>query len=196
MQPVGISLGWNCFPAAKGVELGLRGRKRDGYKTCPFDEMITNYKGVIACLRDDFSQFYDLSLAVVSRAAAYCAGDTLLWNPTYGFLFNHESPHHANLWRDQEWPGGPYHYVQNDFAAFRERYSRRIAEFRGYLVSGSPVRFLLSYPDLPLTELRDVLAERYPDLSYTIHRFDPAEDHGMEHFEEHMRLPSLLGPLS
>jgi hypothetical protein len=50
----GISLGWNCSTASHGVEIGLRGVKARGYKTCPFDEMLSNLKGIILCLSEDF----------------------------------------------------------------------------------------------------------------------------------------------
>jgi hypothetical protein len=43
----GISLGWNCSSAVYGVSSGIRNTKQNGYKTCPFDGMITNYKGIV-----------------------------------------------------------------------------------------------------------------------------------------------------
>ena len=52
----GISLGWNCHSAINGVALGFRNIKSNGYKTCPFDEMISNYKGI----NDDFEYFCDI----------------------------------------------------------------------------------------------------------------------------------------
>ena len=42
MNNVCISLGWNCHSAVHSVNTGLRSRKIDGYKTCPFDEMVSN----------------------------------------------------------------------------------------------------------------------------------------------------------
>ena len=54
MIPVGISLGMKCDSAVWGVVNGLRNTKENGYKTCPFDEMLTNYPGLIECLKDDF----------------------------------------------------------------------------------------------------------------------------------------------
>ena len=42
---VGISLGWNCSLAMWAVENGLRKTKDNGYLTCPFDLMATNFKG-------------------------------------------------------------------------------------------------------------------------------------------------------
>ena len=54
MGEEGISLGQNCHSAIVGVSMGLRKTKQNGYKTCPFDEMVTNYKGIIECIKDDF----------------------------------------------------------------------------------------------------------------------------------------------
>ena len=59
MNKVGISLGWNCHSAKWGVSNNIRTQKCDGYKTCPFDKMVTNYKGIVECLNDNFLYFYD-----------------------------------------------------------------------------------------------------------------------------------------
>ena len=47
-----ISLGWDCGP---GVHHVYRTTKDNGYNTCPFDLMNTNYKGIVECIRDDFT---------------------------------------------------------------------------------------------------------------------------------------------
>lgn len=188
MSPIAISLGWNCYPAIRGVELGIRARKIDGYHTCPFDEALTTYTGVVDCIATDFSDFFNLSLKDIPITAKYCTGDTLIWNQSYRFLFNHESPGHANLWSTQGWPGGKYHYVTDDYRAFRERYTRRIQHFRDYIFSGETIQFLISYPSPNLTELHSVLQEHYPDLTYSIRRFDPSDTSGIEHYQEHMLL--------
>ena len=54
-----ISLGWRCKSAGHAVDIGIRKRKEDGYKTCPFDMMISNYEGLVQCIRDDFKYFCD-----------------------------------------------------------------------------------------------------------------------------------------
>jgi hypothetical protein len=51
MNKVGISLGWNCNSAIYGVNNGIRLEKKDGYKTCPFDEMLSNLPGIIKCIK-------------------------------------------------------------------------------------------------------------------------------------------------
>jgi hypothetical protein len=59
MNQEGISLGWNCDSAKIGVEMGIRNTKLNGYKTCPFDKIVTNYRGIIDCIMDDFQYLCD-----------------------------------------------------------------------------------------------------------------------------------------
>lgn len=185
---VGISLGWNCHSAIKGVQLGLRGLKKDGYMTCPFDESITNYQGIVDCIRSDFADFFSLTLKQIDGDAAYCKGDVIIYNPRYRFLFNHESPGHANLWSIEGWHGGINHFVNNNYENFIGRYKKRIENFRNYLRSGEHVIFLITHPEpeFDFADLREALKETYPDLNYRIERFDIHPD--MEHYEGHMKL--------
>lgn len=172
-MPIGISLGHNCFSASHGVYIGLRGRKADGYTTCPFDEMNSTYEGVVECLKDDFKYFTDTRyLKLVHRPSTckYYPNETLVYNTKYGFIFNHESPGHADLYRIQSWTGGMNHFIENDFAKFRERYDRRIENFRNYIRSGEHIQFLITAPQGDLSELRNVLDEICKN--YSIHRFD------------------------
>lgn len=46
MDQEGISLGWNCLTATEAVNRGLRKTKANGYRTCPFDIMVSNYNGI------------------------------------------------------------------------------------------------------------------------------------------------------
>ena len=57
---IGVSLGWNCHPAVYAVYHKFRPRKTGGYNTCVFDLMISNYPGVVECIKDDFKHFLDL----------------------------------------------------------------------------------------------------------------------------------------
>lgn len=189
---IGISLGWNCSPAILGVEQGYRSQKKDGYTTCPFDEMISSYEGIVQCIEDDFQDFCSpefLELKQISNESKYCKGDLLIYNTKYRFLFNHESPGHANLWIDQKWSGGLYHYVENNYEKFRERYERRIQNFRKYLHSGEEIVFLVSPPrEDTFVKLRSVLSEKYPTLKYSIVSFPFAVSE--EHYKDHMALLS------
>lgn len=187
---VGISLGWNCYPAIYGTENGHRKRKQDGYKTCPFDEMISNYEGIVQCIKDDFQDFCNptyLELKKIPSDSKYCKDDILLYHTKYRFLFNHESPGHGNLWLDQKWSGGKYHFIQNHYEKFIERYSRRIHNFKIYLELGEDVVFLIvPSRDDNFQELRDVLSLKYPSLCYSIMALPHQIDE--HHYQDHMNL--------
>ncbi len=187
---VGISLGWNCYPATHGVESGLRKQKKDGYKTCPFDEMITNYDGIVQCIEEDFTDFYNpeyLEIKVIPSESKYLTDDFIIYNKKYKFLFNHESPGHARLWIRQQWEGGINHYIANNFEKFRERYARRIQNFRDYLNSGEQVIFLIvPEQDNNFSRLRNALDKHYHTLKYTILALPYEID--QKHFQDHMDL--------
>jgi hypothetical protein len=148
---VGISLGWNCEAAIRAVELGLRKLKKDGYKTCPFDECITNYEGIVLCLNDDFKYFCDPQYLKIINApfstGGIIKGEPLLYNTYYNFIFNHESPGHANLYITQGWPGGKTHYIDNNYKFFIERYQKRICNFRQYLETAEITFIIVTFQD-------------------------------------------------
>ena len=125
MNQEGISLGWNCDSAKIGVEMAIRNTRLNGYKTCPFDEMVTNYRGIIDCIMDDFQYLCDtryLELLKIPKESKWLNtngdGDTVIYNNKYKFIFNHESPGHANLFVDQNWEKGINHYIVNDYEEF------------------------------------------------------------------------------
>jgi hypothetical protein len=186
---VGISLGWNCESAGKGVELGIRGVKANGYQTCPFDECITNYKGIILCLKEDFKYFCDpMYLAIIPAkfsTGGIVKSEPLIYNVRYGFIFNHESPEHAELYRTQNWSGGKDHYICNDFELFIDRYQRRINNFRNYVKNNS-VRFILGKFDKDIDELSVAIKEAYPTTQYNILLYTPSVP--IKLFEEHHEL--------
>lgn len=64
---VGISLGWTCYSAQYATENNIRKFKKDGYKTCPFDKMISNYKGLCQCIQDDFKYFCDPNYLILKK---------------------------------------------------------------------------------------------------------------------------------
>jgi hypothetical protein len=184
---IGISLGWNCYSATKAVEMGIRSRKANGYMTCPFDEALTNYHGIVECIKDDFNHFFDLELFEVPNTSPYCSGDTLIRNTKYNFVFNHESPGHANLWQTEGWPGGREHFISNSYKNFKERYEKRIQNFKSYLLSGKEITFILTRPTpIDTAELDNVLKDKYPSLSYSIVYLDLQKD--VEHYVDHLRI--------
>jgi hypothetical protein len=169
MEHTGISLGWNCHSASHGVKIGLRATKDTAYNTCPFDEAFTNYDGIIACIRDDFKHFMELELIDIPDDSEFLSNETHIYNRQYKFIFNHESP---NYWYKQHWSGGKGHFIDNDYALFKERYNRRITNFRNYLSSGNHINFIITKQNPNLDALNQVLLEKYPKLSYRIHRLD------------------------
>ena len=194
---IGISLGWNCHPAVHGVNVGIRKRREEGYTTCVFDEMVSNYPGMIRCLEEDFEGFADPQHLELKNM-----GETMIYNTKYNFWFNHESPGHANLYLTQNWEHGINHFVINNYQYFIERYQRRIENFRNYLRSGNHICFILnrynthSIDDIP--ELNETIRRKYPDLSYEF-VFSPCGDayfvkqhlHWMGFTEDHEEVKRL-----
>lgn len=166
MPNIAISLGNVCYTAQWGVEHGLRGTKKDGYKTCPFDLMVSNYYGVVNCIAEDFVYFCDPQHLVVNEAG--------IFNTKYNFGFNHESPGHADLYLHENWPEGTNHFINHNFKHFISRYNRRIQSFRNYLNDpDNYIIFIIQFkneesPNDDYAVLREVLKWRYPNLNYTI----------------------------
>lgn len=164
---VGISLGNVCYTAEWGVKNGLRLTKSQGYATCPFDLMASNYNGVIECIRNDFFDFCNPSYLVVNEHG--------IFNTKYNFGFNHESPGHADLYLHENWPEGTNHFINNNFKHFIERYTTRIQSFQYYLTAPRTfINFMIQFkteenPNDDFAKLREVLKLKYPQLNYTIH---------------------------
>ena len=171
----GISLGWNCNSATVGVSTGLRKTKQQGYKTCPFDEMVTNYKGIIECIKDDFEFLCDINYLKLIKIPSNSKwlntngdGDIMIYNTKYNFIFNHESPGHANIFRHQKWPNGMNHFVMNDYQEFINRYKKRVQNIKE-LLNKNNVTFILTRPNTEvgnIQELTDVITKKYPLLQF------------------------------
>jgi len=178
-QKIGISLGWNCSSAIYGVQNNIREKKENGYKTCPFDEMISNYKGMIQCIEDDFVYFTDPQYLEVKQIPPglpyidyndYC--NEIIVNTKYNFVFNHESPGHPFLPTTQNWQHGKYHYCIENYKYFIERYKRRIEKFRSYLNDpNNIITFILSRYNTTqndISELHNVVQKKYPTVEYSV----------------------------
>jgi len=171
-----ISLGWKCHSAIVGSSIGLRKTKQNGYKTCPFDEMITNYKGIIDCLKDDFEYLCDIKYLELIKIPSESKwlntngdGDVMIYNNKYKFIFNHESPGHSNLFITQKWTKGINHYILNDYEEFINRYKRRIQNIKDLLNSKNNVTFILTRPNTEfcdISELNEVIINKYPFLNF------------------------------
>jgi hypothetical protein len=172
----GISLGWRCSSAVYGVNNNLRLSKNDGYKTCPFDLMVSNYQGMCKCIEDDFKYFCDLKYIELRKCPImsdllHNQNDNELWiyNTYYNFVFNHESPGHGSLYKSEMWENGVNHFVNNNFEKFIERYNNRINNFRYYINNCNEINFILDrYNKLP-SELVNIISTKYPTLKFKIH---------------------------
>lgn len=164
---VGISLGNVCYSAVWGVNNNIRAKKENGYMTCPFDLIVSNYKGIVQCIYDDFADFCNPEYLNTERGP--------LCNIKYNFVFNHETPYHADLYKHQNWEEGPEHFINNNYKHFIIRYNNRINSFREYLNTPNiNIIFLIQFvnevkPDDDYNELRKALRLKYPNLKYTIH---------------------------
>lgn len=168
MNRVGISIGMKCDAAVWGIENGIRDRKSNGYNTCPFDEMLSNYHGILECLKDDFKYFCDTNYLEILNTT----DGPFIYNSKYKFAFNHESPGHNNLHIIQKWPEGINHFINNNYAHFIKRYKKRINSFRKYLADpNNYIEFILQRYNtftLDLWQLNDILLVRYPHLKFKV----------------------------
>lgn len=176
-----ISLGWDCGPATISVNKKLRKTKSEGYMTCPFDLMNTNYQGIVECFKDDFQYLLDpsyIELKVVQKDCDFLAfkkGDKLIVNTKYNFIFNHESPNHGQLHLHENWANGPNHFCINNFEEFFVRYRNRVQNLKNYLNSGSRIVFINSKVNNNLEtcgEIISVIKEKYPKLNFGFYFLD------------------------
>jgi hypothetical protein len=185
MNNISISLGWNCYSAIYAVNNEMRKRKSEGYNTCPFDEMVTNYHGIIKCLEDDFQCFYDEKYLYLKELP----NEHIICNLKYNFYYNHESPGHANLYITQGWDEGINHYVNNDYFHFKERYSRRVNNFRNYLKDpNNYITFVITSWNKTqddIGDLKNAVEKHYPNLKYEICIIN--DPNGKEYYLRHMK---------
>ena len=186
-----ISLGWNCSRAVNGIVMCLRSTKENGYKTCPFDLMITNYPGMFDCINDDFEYLCDphyLELIKIPKESRWLNtngdGDVMIYHKKYKFIFNHESPGHANIHIKQKWENGKLHYVLNGYEEFINKYTRRTQNFRDLLKSNKKITFILTRPQTGLDDISDftkIIATKYPLLDFKFEILDFNKHEYYEH---------------
>lgn len=164
-QIIGISLGMRCLSAELGVLRGLRGRKNGGYKTCPFDIMVSPYKGMIECIQNDFQDFMNPEYLTIQTYS----NELLIRHTKYKFIFNHESPGHSDLYLKQAWKNGKDHFVMDNYKLLIERYQARIENFRSYVNDPNvQIHFIIQRYNSPPVEIEKVLEMRYPNLDFKI----------------------------
>lgn len=184
---IGISLGWNCHTTTMGVTYGLRALKKDGYKTCPFDLMVSNYEGIIQCLYDDFKDFTNPYYLKLIQDVNYPDEMTII-NTKYNFVHNHESPSliQYDPYQVSTWKHGKNHFINNNFELLIERLRNRVNNFREYLKSGEHINFLITDFDTQLLEMHTCIQTLYPTIQYSIIRFD-LERNDINYFNRHMK---------
>jgi hypothetical protein len=185
MEHIGISLGWNCHSAVYAVANGLRNIKKSGYKTCPFDIMVSNYKGLVECLSDNFLYFYDEQYITLLKVNEH---EYTIYNTKYNFAFNHESPGHDNLHISENWEGGINHFVDNNYRLLKERYQKRIENFRSYLSDPNNfISFVItswSKTQDDIIDLKRAIETNYPNLKYEVIILD--DPNGKEYYIKHL----------
>jgi hypothetical protein len=193
---IGISLGWNCHSAVWATDNGIRSRKSDGYKTCPFDIIVTNYVGIVDCLLDDFKFMCDDKFLEIRPGKS--DNEVLIFNTKYNFIFNHESPGHADLYLKENWPEGKFHFTVDNFRNLKERYNRRIDNFRRYVLNPlNRVTFIMtSWDKTDISDLQYVIQKMYPTLQYEVKMLNDPK--GKQYYIDHMiemNVPSELDRL-
>lgn len=138
--------------------------------------MLTNYNGIINCILDDFEYLCDtqyLELLKIPKESKWLNtngdGDTVIYNNKYKFIFNHESPGHANLYLTQNWQKGINHYIINNYEEFINRYKMRIENIKNLLNSKKNITFILTSPNRQIsdiTELNKAITFKYPSLHF------------------------------
>ena len=180
LYDVTISLGYNCESAIRSKMFGLRHSKAEGYQTCPFDVLLSNYEGLLLCLDEDFLHLTDTRYLEVMNVPHddplyNMTTDRVIYNTRYNFVFLHESPIQYQYEKDQ-WEHGINHFVTNDYENLKERYNRRVDNFRNYMNGSYSVLFVLLTPDRAynsgLPRLNKVLQTNYPNVSYRFSKFN------------------------
>jgi len=166
MTTIGVSLGNVCHSADWGVQNNIRKKRSEGYNTCPFDLMVSNYRGIIECIYDDFLYFCDTNYLQLT--------DNGIRHTKYNFEFNHESPGPVEIYLQENWPEGKNHFINNNYHYFIQRYNKRISAFRNYLNDpNNYIIFIIQFyydnnPKNDFEELRQALKYKYPNLKYEI----------------------------
>ena len=167
MDTVGISLGRVCLPAMWAAKNNIRKTKGQGYNTCVFDLMISNYDGLVKCIKEDFKNF--------TNPEYLNYNGYIVSNTYYNFEFNHETPGHADLYLKEKWSEGTNHFINNNFSNFIKRYNERITNFKNYLSNNNNfIRFIIQFNNDTddyhddCKELRNALKINYGQLKYSI----------------------------
>ncbi len=175
-----ISIGWRCESAVRRTI--IYGLKKPEYQTCVFDLMISNLDGIIKCFENDFKYFCDPKYIVYT-------GKGFIKNTHYKFMFNHETPGHADLHLKEGWPGNDKNYfVKDNFKMFIDRYNRRISNFKNYIKENDHIIFILQMVKINqenslLLKLKKILKKKYPKKIFS---FDLFEEPKMDFYKKNL----------
>jgi hypothetical protein len=168
LEKIGISLGNVCYSAVYAYQHHYRTSKINGYNTCVFDLMGSNYRGIIKCIIEDFQNFTNPDFLILDPISG------CIINTYYNFGFNHETPGHSELYLKEKWPEGTNHFINNNYLHFIERYNNRINNFKNYLNNTNNfITFIIQFKheensNDDCKELREAFAIKYPNLKYKI----------------------------
>lgn len=180
-----ISLGWKCNSAV--VRANTFHLKSPQYKTCPFDLMISNLPGIIKCFEDDFQYFCDPQYLIYN-------GKNYITNTYYHFMFNHETPGHADLHLKEQWPGNDkFYFTKNNFHEFINRYKRRIDNLRNYINENTHIIFILQMVNPSqnhpyLIQFKKILNTHYPNKSFSFYLLNETDKN---FFSRHMDIAGM-----
>ena len=175
-----ISIGWRCESAVRRTR--MYGLKKPEYQTCVFDLMISNLDGIIKCFENDFKHFCNPKYIVYT-------GKGFIKNTYYKFMFNHETPGHADLHLKEGWPGNDKNYfIKNNFEMFIDRYNRRISNFKNYIKKNDHIIFILqmvktNQENSLLLKFKKVLKKKYPKKTFS---FDLFEEPKMDFYKKNL----------
>jgi hypothetical protein len=165
-----VSLGWNAEAAKMCREryIGEHDQEHE-YLVGPFDDCYTNYEGICLCIKENFKFFFDVSYLTIIKSpfssGNILQGERLIYNTRYNFVFPFESP-------DRETVGE--YFIENNFEKFKERYLKRIDNFRDKLCNGAKITFCIGRFDHNTTELDAIIRKKYPELDFVINHFTPS----------------------
>lgn len=182
-----ISLGWRCESAVRRAN--LYNLRKPNYETCIFDLMVTNLEGIIKCINDDFSNLFNPKYLI-------CKEKSLLMNTYYKFGFNHETPGAEKL-PGIKWPlnEDKNYYIKNNFEKFKERYKKRLQNFKKYIKDNDHIIFILervhNKKNVLLEKLKNILKKKYPKKKFSFDVFYSEKDGGIKLHELNMNALKL-----
>jgi hypothetical protein len=169
-----VSIGWNCNPRVF-IKNNLKMTKSSGYKTGPFDLCVTQFPALVKCINSNFANFFDNLRLIPGENAP---GDRTGCGPggnnitnAYGMIFNHEGSTHSHMF--SEGKNDDDYYIRNNFQKFKERYIKRINNFRNYIKFSREIVLIFNkHPDENYDdhEILKLFNTAYPGKKFILYR--------------------------